>query len=96
MLIYWCLANGYHPLQWQEVITVAFKKPNKSDYIQPRVYCLIILLECIGKLLEKAVVHRLTYLIGQYNLILGSQFGGRANFSTLDAILTFVHDVHNS
>ena len=83
MLICWCLANGYHPLQWQEVITVAFKKLNKSDYTQPRVYYLIILLECIGKLLEKVVVYRLTYLTGQYNLILGPQFGGRANFSTI-------------
>ena len=39
---------------------------------------------------------RLTYLTGRYNLISGSQFGGRANSSTSDAILTFVHDIHNS
>ena len=96
MLICWCFANEYHSLQQKEVITVAFKKPNKSDYIQPRVYCLIILLECIGKLLKKVVVYRLTYLTGQYNLILDPQFGGRANFSTIDTILTFVHDVYNS
>ena len=46
------------------MITIALKKPNKPDYIQPRAYCLIILLECISKLLEKVVVCRLTYLIG--------------------------------
>jgi len=96
MLIHWCLANGYYPLQWQRAIAIALKKPNKSDYTQPRAYRLITLLECMGKLLEKVVACRLMYLTGQYNLISGSQFGGRANSSTSDAILTFVHDIHNS
>jgi len=96
MFIRQCLANGYHPLQWWRAITIALKKPNKPDYTQPRAYCLITLLECIGKLLEKVVAHRLTYLTGQYNLISGSQFGDRANFSTSDAILIFVYDIHNS
>ena len=72
------------------------KKPNKPDYTQPRAYRLITLLECMGKLLEKVVAHRLTYLTGQYNLISGSQFGGRANSSTSDVIFTFVHDIYNS
>ena len=50
----------------------------------------------MGKLLGKVVVYRLTYLTGWYNLISGSQFRGKANSSTSDAILTFVHDIHNS
>jgi len=49
----------------------------------------------MGKLLKKVVACRLTYLTGQYNLILGSQFGGRANASTSDAILIFLYDIHN-
>ena len=96
MLIHWYLANRYHPLQWQRAIAIALKKPNKPDYTQPRAYHLITLLECMGKLLEKVVAHRLTYLTGQYNLISGFQFRDRANSSTSDAILTFVHDTHNS
>ena len=50
----------------------------------------------MSKLLEKVVACRLTYLTGWYNLILESQFRNRANFSTSDAILTFVHNIHNS
>ena len=96
MLIRRCLANGYHPLQWRRAIAIALKKPNKPDYTQPRAYRLITLLECMGKLLENVVARRLMYLTGRYNLISGSQFGGRANSSTSDAILTFVHDIHNS
>ena len=96
MLIHWCLANGYHPLQCQSAIAIALKKPNKPDYTQPRAYRLITLLECMDKLLEKVVACRLTYLTGQYNFISDSQFGGRANSSMSDTILTFVHDIHNS
>ena len=96
MLIHRYLANGYHPLQWQRAIAIALKKPNKPDYTQSRAYQLITLLECMGKLLEKVVAHRLMYFTGRYNLISGSQFGGRANSSTSDAILIFVHDIHNS
>ena len=78
------------------MIAIALKKSNKPDYTQFRTYCFITLLKCIGKLLKKVVACRLTYLIGRYNLILGFQFRDRANFSTLDAILTFVHNIHNS
>ena len=64
MLIYQCLANEYHSLQWQRAIVIVLKKPNKPDYTQPRTYYLIILLECMGKLLEKVVACRLTYFTG--------------------------------
>jgi len=64
MLIHQCLANGYHPLQWQRAIAIALKKPNKPDYTQPRAYHLITLLECIGKLFKKVVACRLTHLTG--------------------------------
>ena len=45
MLICQYLANKYYSLQWQRVITVVLKKPNKSDYTQTKAYYLIILLE---------------------------------------------------
>ena len=96
MLICQYLANRYYSLQWWKTIAIALKKPNKPDYTQSRAYRLITLLECMGKLLEKVVVCRLTYLTGWYNLISNSQFRGRANSSTSDAILTFVYNIHNS
>ena len=33
MIICWCLANGYHPLQWQRTIAIVLKKPNKPNYL---------------------------------------------------------------
>ncbi|KAF9441853.1 hypothetical protein P691DRAFT_682726 [Macrolepiota fuliginosa MF-IS2] len=55
MLIRRCLSKGYHPVQWRKAVAVALHKPNKPDYTQPRAYRLIMLLECMGKLLEKVV-----------------------------------------
>jgi len=92
-LIQKCLAREYHPQQWKRAIAVAFRKPNKPDYSKPHTYRLITLLECIGKLLEKIVAHRLTYMIGHYKLIAGVQCGERANYATTDVLLSFVHDV---
>ena len=87
---------GYHPVQWRQAVAVALRKPNKADYSQPQAYCLITLLECLGKLLEKIVAKRLSYMVGRHKLILGTQFGGRSNSSTIDAAMTFVHDVHTA
>jgi len=33
-------------------------------------------------------------MVGHYELIPGTQFGGRSNSSTIDTAMTFIHDVH--
>ncbi|KAJ6593028.1 hypothetical protein B0H19DRAFT_871656, partial [Mycena capillaripes] len=63
-----CLRNGYHPREWRKAIAVALRKPRKPDYSNPRAYRLIQLLECLGKVLEKIVTRRLSYLAGRHNL----------------------------
>jgi len=77
-------------------VAVALKKPNKADYSQSRAYRLITLLECLGKLLEKIVAKRLPYMVGKHELILGTQFGGQSNSFTIDAAMTFVHDIYTA
>jgi len=88
-----CLDAGYHPKSWTKAIAVALKKPGKPDYSNPRAYCLITLLECLGKILKKIMAQRLTFLAGKYDLVPANQFGGWANSSTADALLTFTNDV---
>lgn len=92
-LIQKCMENGYHPKDWRRAIAVAIRKPGKPDYSKPRAYRLIQLLECLGKVLEHIVAKRLSYFAGKANLIPGTQFGGKANYSTTDAILSFTNDV---
>ena len=91
-----CLKNGYHPKSWRKAIAIALRKPNKPDYSNPRAYRLITLLECLGKVLERIVARRLTFLAGELNLVPPTQFGGRSNSSTDDAILTFITDVQTA
>jgi len=91
-----CLSKGYHPIQWRRAVAVALRKPNKPDYSQPQAYCLITLLECLGKILEKIIARRLSYMVGRYELIPGTQFEGRSNSSTIDVAMTFIHDVHSA
>lgn len=93
LLMQKCLEAGYHPRGWRRAIAVALKKPNKPDYSNPRANHLITLLECLGKILEKIVVCRLTFLAGKYNLVPANQFRGCSNSSTSDALLTFTNNV---
>ncbi|KAJ7670204.1 hypothetical protein B0H17DRAFT_843384, partial [Mycena rosella] len=67
-LIKRCLHSGYHPWEWRKAIAVALQKLRKPDYSNPRAYRLIQLLECLGKILEKVVARRLTFLVEQHNL----------------------------
>jgi len=91
-----CLTLEYHPQQWKTAVAVALQKPSKPDYTQPRAYRLITLLECMGKILEKIIACRLTFMIGHYELISGAQSRGKANSATTDAILSFVHDIYTA
>jgi len=76
-----CLTAGYHPKQWRKAIAVALRKPNKPDYSNPWAYRLITLLECLGKILEKIVAQRLTFLAGKLGLIPPNQLGLVGHFS---------------
>jgi len=67
LLMQKCLKAGYHPKSWRKAIAVALRKPGKADYSNPRAYHLITLLECLGKILEKIVARRLTFLAGKYD-----------------------------
>ncbi|KAJ7706796.1 hypothetical protein B0H17DRAFT_886419, partial [Mycena rosella] len=73
MLIKRCLRNGYHPplrdpREWRKAIPVALRKLREPDYSNLRAYRLIQLLKCLGKILEKVVAPRLTYLAGRHSL----------------------------
>jgi hypothetical protein len=87
------LSLGIHPDHWKTATVVVIPKPNRADYFAAKNYRPISLLECLSKLLEKAVSKRLLFAIDKYELIPTTQFGTRAFSSTLDAGLTLMHDV---
>jgi len=84
--------KGYHPKQWREAIGVILKKPDRPSHI-PKAYRVISLLNCLGKVAEKIVATRLSYLAETTNLLYPEQIGGRSRKSAIDAALVLIHDI---
>ncbi|KAK1993401.1 hypothetical protein LX36DRAFT_586437, partial [Colletotrichum falcatum] len=56
---------------------VVLKKLSKNNYIVPKVYRLIALLNIVNKIIDTIIVKRLSYLIEIYRLLLNSYIGGK-------------------
>jgi hypothetical protein len=61
------MTNNYHPKCFKEVTEVILKKPQavKSpyrNYALPKAYRIILLLNCLAKVMEKIVVRRLAVM----------------------------------
>ena len=91
-LIRLCADTGYHPKIWRTSIAVALQKPNQ-DYSKPQSYCLVQLLEVLGKTLERIQARRLSYIAAKHHLIPSSQYGGIAGRLAQDTVLSLVHDI---
>ena len=50
-----CINLGYWPNYFKVSTTIVIPKPNKTSYDQPKVFCPIVLLNTLGKLIEKVV-----------------------------------------
>jgi hypothetical protein len=69
------LSLGVHPDNWKTAMVMVIPKPNWDNYFTTKNYCPILLLECLSKLLEKAVSKCLLYAIDKHALIPMTQFG---------------------
>ena len=93
MLFNGCLAHLYHPPLWKHALVQVIPKPGKLDYFASKSYCPISLLDCLGKLMEKAVAKRITHAIDVAEVLPPNQFGSHARSCCLDAALTLTHHV---
>lgn len=84
---------GYHPKCWREATGAILPKANKPDYSAPKAYRIIALLNCLGKILEKIMATRLSYLAETRDILHPEQIGGRKQRSAVDAALALVHDI---
>jgi hypothetical protein len=50
-----CLLLGHHLKEWKTATIAVIPKLGKDDYSLLKCYCLVALLECLGKLLEKII-----------------------------------------
>ena len=60
-----CIDLGYWPSHFKKSTTVVIPKPNKKSYNSPKSFRPIVLLNTMGKLIEKVIRERL-----QFNMVL--------------------------
>jgi len=65
------------------------------SYDQPKSFHQIVLLNTLGKLIEKVIVERIQFTVTSNNFIHPSQLGGLKFKSTTDAGVALTHIVHS-
>ncbi len=88
--------TGYHPYYWRQATGFILKKPNKPDYSVPKAYRVISLLNYLGKVSERILARRLSYLAKTTYLLHPTQIGGRLRKSAIDAALLLVNKVEQN
>ena len=68
---------GHHWKYWKKSVRIILLKANKPDSTKPKVYRVILLFNCLSKILEKVMALRLVYLANIKSLLNNIQIGGR-------------------
>ena len=79
-----CINLGHWPKYFKSSTTVVIPKPNKTAYDNPKAFQPIVLLNTLGKLVEKVIAERLQFLVASNNFVHPSQLGGLKFKSTSD------------
>ena len=90
-----CINLGYWPNYFKISTTIVILKPNKTSYDQPKAFHLIVLLNTLGKLIEKVVAKRLQFMVMSNKFIHPSQLGGLKFKSISDAGIALMHIVQS-
>jgi len=90
-----CINHGFWPSHFKRFTTVIIPKPNKASYDFPKSFRPIILLNTLGKLIEKVIGKRLQFLMASNNFLHLSQLGGLKFKSTADTGVTLTYIIHS-
>ena len=74
---------------------VVIPKPNKALYNSPKSFRLIVLLNTMGKLIEKVIGERLQFLTTSNDFIHPSQLRGLKFKSTINIGVALTHIIHS-
>ena len=89
-----CFEIGYWPNHFKNSTTIVIPKPNKMLYNSPKSFRPIVLLNTLGKLIEKVIGNKLQFHIISNNFIHQSQLRGLKLKLTMDAGITLTHFIH--
>ena len=88
-----CFNLGHWPNYFKYSSTIIIPKHNKMSYNQAKLFHPIVLLNTLGKLIEKVIAERLQFTVVNNNFIYLSQLGGLKFKSTMDAEVALTHIV---
>jgi len=84
---------GYWPSHFKISTTIVIPKPNKKSYDSPKSFRPIVLLNTMGKLIEKVIGERLQFNTVSNNFIHLSQLGGLKFKSMVDTGIALMHAI---
>jgi len=90
-----CISLSYWPNYFKVSTTVVIPKPNKPLYDSPKAFRPIVLLNTLGKLIEKVIAERLQFIVASNNFVHPSQLRGLKSKSTIDAGVALTHIVRS-
>ena len=73
-----CLLLRHWPRHFKESVSVIIPKPGKPAYDTPKAFRPIVLLNTLGKLIEKMIARRLQFDAVKYSILHSNQLGGVA------------------
>ena len=88
-----CINLGYWLLHFKTSTTIVIPKPNKKSYDSPKSFRPIVLLNTMGKLIEKVIGERLQFHTVSNDFIHPSQLGGLKFKSTTNTSITLMHTI---
>ena len=86
-----CIELGYWPSHFKRSTMIVIPKPNKKLYDSPKLFRPIVLLNTVGKLIEKVIRERLQFNTTSNNFIHPSQLSGLKFKSTIDVGVALTH-----
>ena len=90
-----CINLGHWPKYFKISTTVIIPKPNKTSYDNLKAFHSIVLLNTLGKLVEKVITERLQFIVASNNFIHPSQLSSLKFKSTTDAGIVLTHIIHS-
>jgi len=86
-----CIELGYWPSHFKKSTMVIISKPNKKSYDSPKSFRPIVLLNTMGKLIEKVIGKRLQFNMAVNDFIHPSQLSSLKFKLTIDAGVALTH-----
>jgi len=91
-----CIELEYWPLHFKRSTIIVIPRPNKKSYDSSKVFRLIVLLNIVGKLIEKDIGERLQFNTASNKFIHPSQLSGLKFKSIIDTGVALIHIIHTS